>query len=322
MPTETLFNTQIFDKEISTIDKEIQTTLDLIDRTPDQSSNGGDPKIIIKENIDLDTPKVDDFARQAIAMKCGISREFPNNQLATLLGDRYAALIERRQEGAQKTLEAAEMAASIDQYIWAAMGIVANIIVTSFTGGTGTALASAAIGYLAEKSTASVDAWVARLEEQLAAGAADPEVINKIALIAGDPNAISVVVQAVDQVPKGELHPYLDNLIQQYKVYKNVVIPSYPAFIFDSSVELQIKMYSALATTSYTIQVVCDRLLEEETPMTISASGVTIAPSGSSLPSDSEGTVRGDGTGVDTNGGGGTLALLALLGLGVYALTT
>ncbi len=299
-------------------DKDIQDAIEVIEKSSSSP--------LVRKTVDVDitnTPTIDNVARQSVMMKCGIEREFPNSQLATLLGDKYAALIDRQLEDSQKTLDNVNFAASIDQYLWAAVGVVANMIVTAVTGGTGTALAGAAVSFLAKMSTASVDEWVVRLEEQLAAGAADPEMINQIALIAGDPTAISVVVQAVDQIPQNELPSYLDNVISQYRMYRDVVIPAYPAFIFDNSVKLQIKMYSALAVTAYTIQIVCDRLLQDNTPLvpTQSSVSVALAPSGSSLPSESEGTVRGDGTGTDDKkGGGGTLALLALLGLGVYAL--
>ena len=300
-----------------------QEAADFVTTLPESKS----PLLQIVKDIDAsDIPTAQSFIQSKIENRCAVQvSDFPNPNLATLIGDKYAAELKEAAKPDETLLAAAQFFQGIDDILWLATGIVGGLITTAVAGAQAGALAAGGIKYLGERSTANFDKWVEDLEADLAAGRADPVVINQLAFIAGEPSLLLELTNTIDQIPQNELWPYLNNCIAKRNIYKNYVIPAYPSVIFDNNPKLMAKTYYALAMMDYSVQIVCGRILAsyDETVFIESNAPISVAPEGSSLPSETSSAPSGlaDGSSGGSSGGGGgkdggVLPILAILGIG------
>lgn len=287
------------------------TVQDTPESQPVQTSTS--PFVTTKAPISASTPTQQDISMQQILIRCDVSRQFPNPQIATFLGDKLASMYRRRKEKAEATLSIAQTIDQMDNIIWSAMGVIAGLVL----GGIAAKGVVKGIAFLADKSTAVVDDWVNDLEEAIANGQMPPQDINKLALIAGEPELLLEIKRSVMQIPQSQLQSELYRLLESEKSLKRL-IRSIPSFLFDGSPSLQLGAYFGLATIQITIKYVCDALLGIDSPYlppSFNPIAPDSAPPSSNIPNFSKTEVKGNGE--DNKS---ILPILIALGIGAYSL--
>lgn len=287
------------------------TVQDTPESQPVQTSTS--PFLTTKAPISASVPTQQDVSMQQILIRCDVSRQFPNPQIATFLGDKLAAMYRRKKEKAEVTLSVAQTIDQMDNIIWTAMGVAAGFIL----GGIAGKAVAIGISFLADKSTSVVDNWVNDLEEAVANGSMPAQDINKLALIAGEPDMMMTIKRSVSQIPQDQLQSELYRLLESEKSLKRL-IRSIPSFLFDDTPSLQLGAYFGLATIQITIKYVCDALLGVDSPYlppSFTPIAPDSAPPSSNIPNYSKTKVQGNGEDKKS-----ILPILIALGIGAYSL--
>ena len=200
--------------------------------------------------INTSTPVASQAFDTMTGVLCTQPIEFPNAAVGENLLVKYTDLVQRIKNDAQKQYDVFETV-----YEWADLVWKSGYVVLQMVDPTG--IGSGVWYYLQERSGDSYSAHLAQLKSDIESGAADPKIVNKIAVISGVTDEAEQIRNVIYQLPSNELpirlkelHSLRQRIVRTMGVISNLF----------GSIPYQIGYYYSLTIIDMNLKAICDRI--------------------------------------------------------------
>ena len=204
----------------------------------------------------LSTAMVD----KTIMLKCSISRDLPNQDLAAQLTIEYTDKLKQMRENAEDEFELWDGIYNWMNMVWAAGGAVVGMVGAAIGGGGGAKVATIAWGWLAKMAESSYASHLDALQAEIDAGVVSEDILAQLGIIAGSEDAYQDIADQVNQIPADQLNERLESLDLEAKALKAQMEALETIPLVGLSLPNKIGYYASRATIEMNIVAICDRM--------------------------------------------------------------